>query len=98
MTTPTVIKWRTDEGVNSAIVFKRTQARLYLIPMVGFYPFRTIKIHRVPVAEEAWMTPMTRSNGQPYPVKRAARRFLKAHKQFGGTAVAKRTLKEIIAS
>lgn len=96
MSVTEVVQWRTDEGVNSAILFKRTTGKLYLIPMVGFYPFSTIKIHKVPMSEITWITPLTTHKGLPYPVKKAARQFLRAHKRFGGTATAKRQLKEII--
>lgn len=96
MSEPEVVQWRTDEGVNSAILFKRTTGKLYLIPMVGFYPFSTIKIHKVPMSEMQWIQPLTKQNGQAYPLKRAARMFLKAHKRFGGTVTAKRVLKEIV--
>lgn len=91
-----VVQWRTDEGVNSAILFKRTRGKLYLIPMVGFYPFSTIKIYKVPLSEQVWITPLLTRKGRPYPLKKAVRRFLSAHKRFGGTVSAKRQLKELI--
>lgn len=86
-----VVQWRGDDGVRVALVVARGRRLLQIIPLD-----QHIKVHKVPLEEERWIEPLTRSSGRPYAIKPVARRLLRLHKTFGGTATARRILKEIV--
>ncbi len=93
MSTPQVVQWRTDEeGMRVALVVARGRRLLQIIPIDS----RGIKIEKVPLSQERWITPLVKRSGRPYPLKATARRLLRLHKTFGGTRSAKRALKEIV--
>ena len=91
MTNAKVVRYHSDEGQTTGILFGAGRKYLQLILMDG----RGIRFARnVENAEERYMTE-AEYKGKAYPVKRAARHLLKAAKKFGGNTNAKKALREV---
>jgi hypothetical protein len=90
MIAPEVVRYRTSEGVRTAIIVDRGRKFLHVIPMED----RAVRVRKVPLTEERLMEPLT-LRGKPYPPKRAVRHFARHGKGFGITKKAKSFLKEV---
>lgn len=78
-----------DEHAKALLLFKRGHKLLHLLMIAP--PVRVVQLEK---AEERHFTPLL-YKGQPYPLKRAVRRFKHAGKELGITDAAKAVLREL---
>jgi len=82
----TPMSYRTDAGVVTALVL--TPGRKWLPIITLGCP---IKIRKVALAEQRFMTPLD------YPVKRAVRKYIAAGRRLGITKGARKALREVLS-
>ena len=83
-----VVKYRSDQGVFTAMVVKNGSKFIHLLPMVAFGE-TGLKVVKEPAS-----TPLlpVLYKGRPYPLNRAMTKFRAAYRKFGGTKAVKQAL------
>lgn len=81
-----VVKWRSNEGVRSALLVNEGHKFVSLIP-VDF----PVRIRKVPLVETRHMSECE-YKGKPYPVKRAVKVLKRMGKAYGITKAASKAL------
>ena len=80
-----------DHNSKALILFKRGHSKLHCLMIAP--PVRVVKVEKT---EERHFTPLT-LKGEPYPLRRALRRFKAAGKALGITDAARAVLRELLS-
>ena len=80
-----VVNYHTDDGHITGLLIDRGRKWLRFIPMKS----SCIRIRRLPLSEEKYMTVLDNS------IKKAAKQFRAAGRRFGITLAAKRALRDL---
>lgn len=78
-----------DQNSKALLLFKRGRKNLHCLMIAP--PVRVVKLEKI---EERHFTPLLRK-GEPYPLKRAVRRFKAAGRSLGITSAARDILKQL---
>ena len=90
MDAPLVVRWHTDYGHVSAIVFDVGSKYIHLLPMEN----RPLRIRKLLIRDRRYLTPLSYKDKQ-YTVARAKRHFKQHADTFGITKSAKKVLTSI---
>jgi hypothetical protein len=85
-----VVRYRSDEGVFTALLVNRGRKHLSLVPMTA-YGDTGMRVVKLPLCEERKLAQVY-YHDREYPVNRALRLFRKAYRKFGGTKAVKQAL------
>ena len=86
---PLVVRWNSDYGNMSAIIFDVGSKYVHILPMES----RPLRTRKIPIDSHR-LTPLT-YKGKPYPIARVKKIFKRHAETFGMTVSAKKVLTSI---